>query len=613
MNKARSSAKNARNQNGVSILFLCVLIGAIILPMVAIFTFEIVRAVTMHEQLQTSCEAAALSGAAVLAGSDSTDQMHTYADLKAASFSVFRANSVYEAPLTTAYEATSLGDIPPANGSSLFLELLNPNSTPPNQPVPPGDVNGRVVHAVASFGLVPVFGAFLGIRGPFTLKTEAHARVPQLDVVLCFDVSGSIDDQTPVTFVKRYWDQAGLRTRYDITTARAGAGTTGGLAHGRLYDILLPPPEGSSVNALPPQNLDYAASGHTRPLTFSGSLRGGTNTGAPPGNYPNGGVSVGNAYTFTDLIVNINENGDHTLKFPYTSPGGFTYPNIETVVEAARGNLENGAVFSGAMLHTVPGLSGVTPRVGYKADYLTEARKKVEPLSKAQQAAKDFFTIMNKNTEANFGLTCFSTDAGSAPGETVNERNVASNYSAGGSTNFPRPGVQLSKTNTNYGAALSAIDLTLANGSTNIGDALAKAKQMLVSNSRPGAKRAIVVCTDGQPTAPSSGSYPWWYARSIAYEIEDKGIPIYTIGLAQNNQIIPGECNILNDDPSRVVHYTDTNGNAQTYTPGGGNPGISYIAGNRGKFFLVTNANHLRLTFENIARQLVQMVSIDAN
>jgi hypothetical protein len=578
--------------------------------MVAIFTFEIVRAISIQEQLQTSCEAAALSGAAVLAGSDSTDPMTTHADLKAAALAIFKSNSVYETSLSSAYETSSSNCNPASNCSALFIELLNPNSSPPNQPVPAGDVNGRVVHTVASFGLVPVFGAFLGIKGPYTITADAHARVPQLDVVLCFDVSGSIDDQTPVTFVKRYWDNVAARTKYDITTARSGAPTTGGLAHGRLYDILLPPAEGSSVNALPPQNLDYASSSHSRPLTFSSTLRG-TNTGATPGNYPQGG-STGNQYTFTDLIVNINENSDHTLKFPYTSAGGFSYPNIETVVEASRGNLENGSAFSGAKLDKVPALSGVLPKAGYKADYLSQARKKVEPLSKAQQAAKDFFKIMNKNTEANFGLTCFSTEAGSLPGETVSEKNVASGYSSGGTGNFPRPGVQLSKTNTNYTTVVSAIDQTLANGSTNIGDALATAKEMLLLNGRVGAKRAIVVCTDGQPTAPSSGTYPWWYARSIAYEAKDKSIPIYTIGLAQNNQIIPGECNILNDDPARVIAYTDTNGSFQTYTPGSSNPGISYIAGNRGKFFLVTNANYLRLTFENIARQLVQMVTIDA-
>ncbi len=578
----------------------------------ALMTFEIVRATCAHEQLQTACEAAALSGAAVLASSDHTEPMSTYSDLTTAALSIFRANSIYETSLAGSSQVTNSLHNPPAQQSSLFIELLNPNSSPANQPVQPGDTDGRVVHTVGSYGLMPVFGRFLGFGGPFTIKAEAHARVPQLDLVLCFDVSGSIDDQTPVTFVKRYWDPVLLKVSYVVTTARAGSPTLGGLAQGRLFDILSPPAEGTGVNALPPQNLDGASSSsNDRPLTFSASLRGSSNSGVPPGNYPQGSPSSYNAYTFTDLVVNLSEDANHCMVFPYTSPGGFVYPNIETVVEASRGNLESGLLFSGAKLNTHSGFVGVIPRTGYKADYLAQARKKIEPLTTAQTAAKEFFIIMNTNTEANFGLTCFATDGGRQPGETESAYNVANNYSAGGSANFAKPGIQLSKTDDKFIDVSSAIDKTLANGSTNIGDALLAAKEMLSVNSRPSARRAIIVLTDGQPTAPSTGSYPWSYARSVATQIQTLGIPIYTIGLAQNNEIVPGECNILNDDPNRTIQYTDTYGNFQSYTPGSGNQGISSIAGNRGKFFLVTNSSHLRYTFENIARQLVQMISVE--
>jgi hypothetical protein len=72
---------------------------------------------------------------------------------------------------------------------------------------------------------------------------------------------------------------------------------------------------------------------------------------------------------------------------------------------------------------------------------------------------------------------------------------------------------------------------------------------------------------------------------------KNKGIPIYTIGLAQVPSIIPGETQILND----------TNNSPST-------GGIAAIAGNGGKFWLVTSNANLRLTFENLARQLVQLV-----
>ena len=107
-----------RNPKGVSILFLCVLIGTIVLPMMAIFTYEVVRAVSIHEQLQTSCEAAALSGAAVLAGSDNSDVMTTHADLTSAALSVFRANAVYETSLSSAAQVQHAHDNPAANAAA---------------------------------------------------------------------------------------------------------------------------------------------------------------------------------------------------------------------------------------------------------------------------------------------------------------------------------------------------------------------------------------------------------------------------------------------------------------------------------------------------------------
>jgi len=599
----------ARNQKGALIILMCFVIGLIALPMFGLLTFEVSRAMAIREQLRSDCQAAALAGAARLASSDNTDTLQTHQDVVSAAVQAFRANSINEIGLGQAAQVQTIDDNPAGNKASINVRLLNPNSTPPNQPVQLGDPNGRIVQVVGAYGLVPAFGTFLGISGPYTLRADGLGRVPQLDIVLCFDVSASIDDQTPVTFVRRYWSQGENRVKHAITPARAGAPTNGGLASGRLYDIVGPQPTGSSLNGHYPQSLEQASgTGHSRPLDFRPSLRGTPNTGSPPGNFPNG--SPGLQYDFTDLVVNIGEGANGSAQYPYTSPAGYYYPNVEAVVEAARGNLEDGLVFTNARLNTVPTLSAVTPTIGYKADYNACAKKKIRPLVDAQNAAKDFFTIMNNNTEAHFGFVSFSTDAGTAPSETINAPVIASNYT-GGSANYPRPGITISTTTTKYSEILGVIPTTVAYGSTNIGDALLKAKEMLAANHRPGAKRAIVLFTDGQPTAPGSGNNPWTHARNIAQQIKSEGMPIYTIGLAQNSQIVPGECNILNDDPAKTVSYTDQQGNPQSYTPGAANPGVSYIAGNGGKFFLVTNTANLRYTFENIARQLVQLVAIE--
>ncbi len=594
-----------RRERGAVIIFLLFFIGMIVLPMIGLLTFECCRATAIREQLRSACQSASLAGAARLASSDNPNTLQTHNDVVAAAVQAFRANLINEYPLGGAAQVFTANDDPASNQASVFVELLDPNSNPANQAVTLGDPNGRIVHVVGSWGLKPVFGSFLGISGPYTLKTDGHGRVPQLDIVMCFDVSASIDDQTPVTFVKRYW--GANKVNYQIATAKAGAPTPGGMAHGRLFDVVGPQPTGTGLNGHYPQSLSET-SGQSRPLDFNPTLRGPSNAGSPPGNYPSGGS--GNQYTFTDLVVNIAEGPDSTMQVPWTSPAGYSYPNLETVVEAARGNLENGMVFNNARLNTVPSLSGVSPTPGYQADYINNARKKIRPLVDAQQAAQQFFTIMNNNTEAHFGFVSFSTDAGVSPNETVPGPNISSNYGAGGNGNFPRPGITLDENATKYNEILAIIPNTVAYGNTNIGDALDKAKDMLVAHKRPGAKRAIVLFTDGQPTAPGSGNTPWTSARSAAQEVKDQGIPIYTIGLAQNNQIVPGECNILNDDPNKTVTYTDQQGNPQSYTPGPGNPGVSYIAGNGGKFFLVTSTANLRYTFENIARQLVQLVSV---
>ena len=602
-------SKTKRNQRGALIILMCFVLGLVALPMIGLLTFEVSRAMAIREQLRSDCQAAALAGAARLASSDNTDTLQTHQDVVAAAVQAFRANAINEFPLTNSRQVNNTNDNPAKNEASIYVRLLDPNSSPPNQPVALGNPNGRIVQVVGAFGLTPAFGTFLGITGPYTLRSEGLGRVPQLDIVLCFDVSASIDDQTPVTFVKRYWNAAQGRIRHQVISAKPGAPTTGGLASGKLYDIIGPQPTGSALNAHYPQSLEQASSsGHSRTLNFNSSLRGTPNTGSAPGNYPSG--STGGTYDFTDLVVNIGEGANGAAQYPYTSPAGYVYPNIETVVEAARGNLDDAMNFNNARLNTVTELAGVAPRPGYQADYNANAKKKRRPLVDAQEAAKDFFTIMNNNTEAHFGFVSFSTDAGTAPGETVGAPVISSSY-AGGNANYPRPGITLNENATNYTQILGVIPSTVAYGNTNIGDALLKAKEMLVAHKRPGAKRAIVLFTDGQPTGPGSGSTPWSHARSIAQQIKDEGMPIYTIGLAQTSAIIPGECNILNDDPSKPVTYTDASGAMQSYTPGDSNPGVSYIAGNGGKFFLVTSTANLRYTFENIARQLVQLVAIE--
>lgn len=603
-----------RRNRGITIILLCLVFGMITLPMCGLFAFECVRAISAREQLRSACESAALAGAAALASSDQTNPVISHNDAIRAAQSAFRANSINGVVLASAAAAGSAVYNPPADRAGIFIEFLDPNSTPPNQPVSIGNTNGRIVRIVGMWGHTPTFGRFLGVSGPFTMRAEGFGRVPQLDIVLCFDDSGSIDDQTPVTLMKRWRDTRGTssttaddRQRYKIARANSGAVTTGDMCNGRIYDFWLPPATGTGFNAINPMNLDSENNG----IQWRSDVRNNT-AGYSAEPYSN--TTQDHLGSYSHSVVNINVDVENPPSppvpatywtsnsgFPYTSPGGYTYQNIYVALEASLGNLESGSTFSAAFLGNTPEMAGVTPRTGYQADYNTEARKRLMPIKAAQDAALTFYNIMNTNTEAHFALTTFDTNASSNPTDTKTSGNHIGSGVAPNPNTYPRPGVTLSKTATGYANCIAAIPLTRAEGNTNITEAVNRARTWLQNSSltRPGAKKTIVVFTDGQPTV---GGSPY----SEADACNPQGIAIYSVGLAQNTAIIPGECENLNSGAGQPITYVDQNGNPGSYTPS--NRGISQRAGNGGRFYLVTDNKQLRYVFENIARQLVQLV-----
>ncbi len=419
-----------------------------------------------------------------------------------------------------------------------------------------------------------------------------------MDIVVVFDVSGSIDDQTPITMVKRMWNGSG-KIDYVITSTKSGS-PAGGTAEGTIFDIVGPPPTGTGFNGTAPQDLSSAASGCSYPLYFSENSGNGTHAAvglrgssdnSPPGNKP--GVlastsSVGTQYTFTDVVVNIDGN----KKFAGFSSGGFAFPSVGALVEAARGNLESDAIFKSSGAAT--SVTGVTPKPGYKAMYNQLAKAKVEPIGDAQSSASLFFTVLNNDTNAHFGFIAFSSQAGAPRASGYSWWPVDQKWTQDAKQNYPVPIVTMDNATlqTKYSDILSVLPTTTAYGNTNIGDGLSKAVTMLKDHSRLGSKRAIVLFTDGAATAGGPlDSDANKNARLAAAQAKAEGIPIYAIGLAQTPTIIPLEKAILNDWNS---------------DPATG--GVAGIAGNGGKFFLVTHQQYLRTTFQNLAREFVAMV-----
>ncbi len=581
-----------RTEKGQGIVALLLLIAVFIILPVGCYAFELGKVQLTRSELRTATDAAGLAAAAALAGQGNLNQMDAHQNARDCALTAFKRNQILGSTLTSASLTYDSLLTPDANECFLMIEFLDPLT---GNVVPAGDSKGKCVRATGIYGLEPSFGKFIGIS-TVPLRAISSGGVPELDLVVCFDLSGSMDDQTPVTFVRRQWqgDLLTGRIQHIITSAAPGS-AAGAAANGTIYDIIGPPPTGTRVNGIAPQNCSTSNQSDVRwPLYFSElsgiavGLRGQSNAGSAPGNLPPSSISLGNSYTYTDVVTNI----DGKKAFGGCSYDGYDFPDLATLVEASRGNLENATVFAQSRAYTVV---SVIPRPGYREAYLQAAQEKLEPIATARSATSEFFTLMNTNTRAHFGFVAFSDRAGVSENDYISAYNVDQRYANAGQANFPIPNIPLNagSNQTKYTEIQAKLPSMVATTSTNIGDALHQAVQQLRYNSRPTAKKAIVLFTDGQPTTGGPlSSDPWTNARQAAVEARNAGIPIYTIGLAQNPEIVTSEISILNDTVSSAS-----------------SGGIAAIAGNGGQFFLVTRIEDLQKSFRHVARCLVQLVN----
>lgn len=578
-----------RKRTGQSMIALVMLVGLVIIPLLGIFTFEIGRLHLAKQQLQNASDAAALTAVATLASQDNADPTAAHEDAMLTALGIFKRNFVLGTELVKT-TITGTSNVEPANGSAtIFFEFVNPITM---QVEPISSPNAKIVRVSSLFKTNTAFGKYIGIKD-LTVNALAKGAVPQLDIILCFDVSGSMDDQTPVTFIKRKWDQT--KIVYDVATAARGN------AQGKLYDILNPGQTGSTVNAAEPQSFDLTywkselqfADSLAKGAGVPGlrSLNGYPDQGKPPGNCPPGVAPTWDGYNaFTDLVVNIDGNNSFT-GFTFE---GYRFPDLATLVEAARGNLDNQTVFMSSKAYTSV---TVSPQAGYQEAYRKAAAQRLQPMKDAKDASSLFTQIINTDTDAHFGFVAFDGEIGTAPDSTEGWYSIDGQVTYGPFKQFALPVVPIDKApgKTNYAEVNTAIKSCVALGATNIGAAVNKAVQELKANAREGSVKAIVLLTDGQPTLPGGplDSDPWTNARKAAVAARDAGIPVYTIGLAQNQDIIAGQTAILND----------TNRD-----PNSG--GVAGIAGHGGTFNLVTTSSQLRKTFEKIARHLVELVVV---
>jgi hypothetical protein len=561
----------------------------------------------MQQQLHAVTDSAALAGTAALA---SSPQGFTYAQLQTLAMNVaaqtFEQNSILQTNFSPANVVTHLNTgqsqaAPPAHTAVLNITLLDQNGNP--QPI--GSTSATTMQIQGIYSDTPIFvGNLLTIAHVETAWAVSNGGLPQLDLALCFDISGSMDDQTPVVLVNRYWDPTHNYCSYKQVAA------------GTIFSLCGPPDTGTGLNATQPQNLSFAAYGppsnqHTYVFSESSYAPNSPNPllglransafpagvltpeqGRPPGNFQKSNPALLNgnglnpfAYSngFTDMVVLVN---------------GW---NVETCVEASRGNLEDAVNLKNGQggININPAIAA--PAAGSYKQYWSAVSQAASPIGLARTAAANFFSTMNISTNGHFMLETFTDTPGvSATGlYTGTNDNVDANYAAGGTGQFGLPLIALDKTQSNYQQVLNAIQGSAgppvtgplnAEGNTDIADALAEAIKELTNSAqfRPAAKKAIVLFTDGVPNQPG-GTIAAGDAAALAqaHVANGKNIPIYTIGLSQNPQIKPLEDQLLGDGQ------------------GGSGNGIAQISGNSAIYVSVTNPTQLDQAFQTIARSLV--------
>jgi Flp pilus assembly protein TadG len=612
-----------RSKKGVTTVALVTFIAFFAIIPLAIFGFELARYTLMQHQLQAATDAAALAGTAALASSPSgrtIAQQHTLAMTVAAQ--TFEQNTILRSEFTTPGRVarhlnTGFDSSPPAlRNATLNIRLFDQSGSPR----PTGSPEATTMRVEAHYTDQAVFaGNFFPTGFLETASVFADGGLPQLDLFLCFDVSGSMDDQTPVQLVRRFWN--GSQVSY------------ASVANNAIYPLCRPPKEGTGFNAMQPQNLSYSSYGAPSNQTtwiFSESinpsgnllagLRGNRSTyppgslpaplsaaltqyplgslvpeqGLPPGNFDprdrsnvsgNGITHTSYANGFTDMVVHV------------PSVGVYDFSNIATCVEASRGNMENATILQqsqggGTINPVLP-----PPQPGYYNAYWRQVRATAQPIADSRNASENFFRIMNTSSNAHFGLETFTDTAGTSPTSTYTgiSQNSDQNWVHGGIQAFPLPFITLNQTASNFQDVIDAVQGTGSftlplgpTGKTNIADALRMALDDLGNpgKTRSRAKKAIILFTDGIPNRPVDETVGRNEARNQARRARRMNVPIYTIGLSQNASIIPQQDALLGDS------RTTSNG-------------IAALSADGAIYIRVNNSTALNQAFQTIARSLV--------
>lgn len=642
--------KNIRSRKGASMIVLVTCIAFFIVLPLSLVGFEMGRYFLLITQVENVAGACALSGTGAIATIPSTASggsalQNLYNGCAQEAVYCLQLNSILGHPMSNALGAAPYNisnntlapytapPTPPLNEAAIAISFLNQDGSWHQDLTTSGAVKMSVTISYTTKPVFSVPGLILSLMPTETATASSTGGLPQLDVFLAFDLSGSMDDQTGVAYVNRYWDvsnPAQPHVNYGFAANISGHPDT---IYNQTPGIQ---PTGTQLNAIPPQNLAKCSN----TLFFNEMLRNGE-AGAMPGgvamvagvptlstidystSYGYLGVAgpqsaqVAGAqnpnwfnpggYSFTDMVV-----------VPSTSTSSYVYPagwqQIAVVnCEQSRGNLASLAMLNASQgsatylawnpYHTA--LTTAATAGATAQQYWAMAAQNASPSFQALTAGQNFVSTMNLSTDARFGLSTFADTASSTSVNTVPAPNYLISgawasypaYTPGGQptgNTYPLPWVSISAGSPgSYNNAFAALapptssydpatttTQAVPTGSTDMYDALNNAINDVTSNGRSTARKAIVLFTDGIPT-PSIPNNDNASIIALAGTCNAPNIPIYTIGLAQgaNATLVSQENTLLT--------------------------AIKDAAGPGGTYFPTTSASQLNSAFQAIARSLV--------
>jgi hypothetical protein len=560
-------------------------LGLFVLFPLGLASFELWRYFTCRTQLQYSLDSAALCATANLLAQKSS-QSTGPSQFGSGQLIVIEQEAIKSAEImlerndllgsTFSRMSTVIGAVSPADAPTGRGKLYATFVDSKRMPLAPGAPGVKGVRLTASYGLKPFSAEIIGLKC-LPMQVTSEGGIPPVDLVLCFDVSASMDDGTNVTTVKRFWN--GSQVSY--STPAAG--------NGSLLSVVQPQTDGTKVNVVGPESLSMLSSPSNGGRLFfsespSSTLKGlralvsrsQSEVGQPPGNYnaSNPRAVLINAVNpqssvngITDLVVNLDSN---TSFGGWTDPStGLQFPNVQTLVEAARGNLNSFGAMQQALV-TGAGrpawLPPTAPNPLYQQVYFARAQQVTQPMATAKTAAIELLRALDQASDLHAALVSFSdyigTDANSVwgfgPGATTYF--IDSNWAAGGTGTCPLPLIRLNAGQANtigllnnffdrwlcppaYAQAppppptqtiVQLIATLVATGQSNIASALSEAISELTNPActRPDAEKIILLISDGKPDQPGGELSAEQACYTQATAAKRNGIKIIALDVA---------------------------------------------------------------------------------